>query len=68
MNITIKNININAISTLGSMNVGKAIFTQNRSSSIQLPKSHFEETEADEEEIRETVEGMVPQSTYPRND
>jgi hypothetical protein len=43
LDINIKNIRINSISTLGSLNVGKAIFVDNKSSSIKYPKPNYEE-------------------------
>ncbi|WP_163970575.1 hypothetical protein [Oceanobacillus halotolerans] len=57
MRINIKNININSIATLGSLNIGKAIFAKNRSSSVTMPKENYEETNATDEQIKE----MVPQ-------
>ncbi|WP_171038061.1 hypothetical protein [Aquibacillus sediminis] len=50
LKINIKNININSISTLGSMNVGKVFFAKNKSQSIRLPKEHYEEKSFEEEE------------------
>ena len=50
LNITIRNIRINSISSLGSLNVGKAVFLKNRSSSMQLPKEFYEEEEWEEAE------------------
>jgi hypothetical protein len=58
LNIRIKSININSISTLGSLNVGKAVFLKNRSTSIRLPKSFYEEEEFSEEELEEAEEEM----------
>jgi hypothetical protein len=58
LNITIKNINVNSISTLGSLNVGKAVFLKNRSSAIRLPKPFYEEEEFDEEELEAAEEEM----------
>ncbi|GAB3801238.1 hypothetical protein [Virgibacillus kimchii] len=58
LNISIRNINVNAISTLGSLNVGKAVFLKNRSSSVQLPKGFFEEEEFEEEEMEEAEAEM----------
>ncbi|MEC5425322.1 hypothetical protein QGM71_17715 [Virgibacillus sp. C22-A2] len=62
MNINIKNININSISTLGSMNIGKIVFAHNRSSSMQLPKPYYEEGEVEDEEIEERI---PPYLSYP---
>ena len=61
MNINIKNIRVNSISTLGSMNIGKVVFSQNKASSMQLPKSNYEENEVTKEEI----EKMVPLPPLP---
>ncbi|MFA1819138.1 hypothetical protein ACDX78_02850 [Virgibacillus oceani] len=58
LNITIKNINVNSISTLGSLNVGKAVFLKNRSTSIRLPKPFYEEEELGEEELEAAEEEM----------
>lgn len=58
LNITIRNIQVNSISTLGSLNVGKAVFLKNRSSSVQLPKGFYEEEEFTEEELEEAEQEM----------
>lgn len=50
MQINIRNIRINSISTIGSLNIGKTIFTDNRASSAQFPKEHYEETEPENNE------------------
>jgi len=58
LNITIKNINVNSISTLGSLNVGKAVFLKNSSTSIRMPKPLYEEEEFNEEELEAAEEEM----------
>jgi len=58
LNITIRNIRVNTISTLGSLNVGKAVFLNNRSSSVQMPKEFFAEEEFTEEELEEAEKTM----------
>ncbi|WP_170840807.1 hypothetical protein [Oceanobacillus limi] len=61
MQINIRNIRVNSISTLGSMNVGKVIFAKNTSKQLQFPKAHFEDQEMEEEEIKP----LVPTPEYP---
>jgi hypothetical protein len=70
LNITIRNIQINAISTLGSLNVGKAVFLKNSSSSMQLPKEFYEEEEFEEDELEEAEAEMekVPDVPVYYND
>ncbi|WP_164215126.1 hypothetical protein [Virgibacillus sp. YIM 98842] len=53
LNITIRNIHVNSISTLGSLNVGKAVFLKNRSASIRMPSESYEEEEFTEKELEE---------------
>lgn len=48
MQINIKNIRINSISTIGSLNIGKTVFADNRASSARYPKPLYEETEPEE--------------------
>ncbi|WP_377558946.1 hypothetical protein [Ornithinibacillus salinisoli] len=64
MQINIRNIRVNSISTLGSMNVGKVFFTKNQASQLQLPKSYFEDQEMEEEEIKP----LVPNIPFPPTD
>ncbi|MUK88549.1 hypothetical protein GMD78_09120 [Ornithinibacillus sp. L9] len=64
MQINIRGIRVNTISTLGSLNVGKVLFAKNQSSKIQLPKSHFEDQEMEEEEIKP----LVPDFPLPNKD
>ncbi len=61
LQINIKNIKINSISTLGSLNVGKVMFADNRASSIQESKPDYEENELDEDVINQ----LVPPMNYP---
>jgi len=49
MQINIKNIRINSISTIGSLNIGKQIFTDNRAVTARFPKPNYEEIEPNEE-------------------
>ncbi|MBU8906375.1 hypothetical protein [Desertibacillus haloalkaliphilus] len=74
MQINIKTIRINSISTIGSLNIGKTVFTDNHSSSARFPKPFYEEIEPKEEnnnnenndEENEIIEigtlGLPPQS------
>src|SRR5699024_12135277 len=39
MNISIRNIRIHSISSLGSVNIGQSILTKNKAFSLQLPTS-----------------------------
>jgi hypothetical protein len=55
MQINIKNIRINSISTLGSLNVGKILFAGNSSSSTQQSKPDYEENELDVEKLLKAV-------------
>ncbi|WP_429352246.1 hypothetical protein [Natronobacillus azotifigens] len=65
LQINIRNITINSMNALGSINVGKVFFAENRSSSIQVPKSDYEENELDEDKLLEMVPSMssVPTAT-----
>ena len=47
MQINIRNIRINSISTLGSLNVGKVMLAENRSTSYVQEKPDYEENELD---------------------
>ena len=47
MQVNIRNIRINSISTLGSLNVGKIIQAENRSTSYVQEKPDYEENELD---------------------
>ncbi|GAE34318.1 hypothetical protein [Halalkalibacter akibai] len=49
MQINIKNIRINSISTIGSLNIGKTVLAGNRATSARFPKPYYEENEPDEE-------------------
>lgn len=60
MQINIKNIHINSISMIGSMNVGKTLLANNRSNFVQMTKSGFEENEADVEKIDKSVPPPFP--------
>ncbi|WP_018933168.1 hypothetical protein [Gracilibacillus lacisalsi] len=51
LKINIKNINVNSISNLGSLNIGKVFFAHNKSQLIRLPKEHYQEKEFNQEEI-----------------
>ncbi|WP_096201831.1 hypothetical protein [Bacillus sp. FJAT-45350] len=53
MQINIKNIRINSISTIGSLNIGKTVFTDNHSSSARYPKPNYEETEPENNDENE---------------
>lgn len=53
MQINIRNIRINSISTIGSLNIGKTVFTENRASSARYPKPYYEEVEPEEESENE---------------
>ncbi|WP_026672040.1 hypothetical protein [Alkalihalobacterium bogoriense] len=54
MQINIKNIRINSISTIGSLNIGKTVFADNRATTAQFPKPYYEENEPEENEGNET--------------
>lgn len=45
MQINIRNIRINSISTIGSLNIGKTVFSENQASSARFPKPYYEENE-----------------------
>ncbi|MDT8861236.1 hypothetical protein N0O92_13420 [Alkalihalobacillus sp. MEB130] len=45
MQINIRNIRINSISTIGSLNIGKTVLAQNHASTAQFPKPYYEENE-----------------------
>lgn len=47
MQINIRNIRINSISTLGSLNVGKVMLAENQSTSYVHEKPDYEENELD---------------------
>ncbi|MEB1806089.1 MAG: hypothetical protein LPK26_02100 [Bacillaceae bacterium] len=49
MQINIRNIRINSMSTIGSLNIGKQIFSDNRASTFKLPKPYYEEVEPNNE-------------------
>ncbi|OIJ14158.1 hypothetical protein BKP35_08150 [Anaerobacillus arseniciselenatis] len=53
MQINIRNIRINSISTIGSLNIGKTVFSDNQASSAQFPKPNYEETEPENEDNNE---------------
>ncbi|OLS40897.1 hypothetical protein BTR25_06080 [Bacillus sp. MRMR6] len=55
MQINIRNIKINSISTLGSLNVGKILFAGNRASSKQSSKPDYEENDLDVEKVLKAV-------------
>jgi hypothetical protein len=69
MQINIRNIRVNSISTIGSLNIGKTIFTDNRASSAQFPKGNYEETEPENEgngeENEEAIEFNPPMNVPP---
>ncbi|MCT8136646.1 hypothetical protein H1D32_02110 [Anaerobacillus sp. CMMVII] len=66
MQINIKNIRVNSISTIGSLNIGKTVFTDNRASSAQFPKENYEETEPEnDEENDEAIEFHPPLGVPP---
>ncbi|MFN7251369.1 MAG: hypothetical protein ACK4M9_11335 [Anaerobacillus sp.] len=70
MQINIRNIRVNSISTIGSLNIGKTVFTDNRASSAQFPKGNYEETEPenneeDGEENGEAIEFNPPMNVPP---
>lgn len=70
MQINIRNIRVNSISTIGSLNIGKTVFTDNRASSAQFPKENYEETEPEEgedngEENEEQIEFNPPMGVPP---
>ncbi len=66
MQINIRNIRVNSISTIGSLNIGKTVFTDNRSSSAQFPKGNYEETEPENDENgNEENENSEPIEFYP---
>ncbi|GAE24883.1 hypothetical protein JCM9140_845 [Halalkalibacter wakoensis JCM 9140] len=48
MQINIRNIRINSISTIGSLNIGKTVLAQNRTTTAQFPKPYYEENEPEE--------------------
>ncbi|UOE92030.1 hypothetical protein [Alkalihalobacillus sp. LMS39] len=50
MQINIKNIRINSISTIGSLNIGKTVFVDNHATTAQFPKPYYEENEPEENE------------------
>ncbi|GIQ67869.1 hypothetical protein DUZ99_03110 [Xylanibacillus composti] len=50
IHIHIQNIRINSISTIGSLNIGKAVLCHNQSSYTSYPKSGCAEQSADSEE------------------
>jgi len=60
MQINIKNIHINSISMIGSMNVGKTVLANNHSKFVQKQKSNYEENEIDEEKIEKLVPPPLP--------
>ncbi|RXJ02389.1 hypothetical protein DS745_06710 [Anaerobacillus alkaliphilus] len=60
MQINIRNIRVNSISTIGSLNIGKTVFTDNRSSSAQFPKGNYEETEPENGEEENNEENGEP--------
>ncbi|MBM4765218.1 hypothetical protein [Bacillus sp. B15-48] len=51
LQINIRNIRVNSINTLGSLNVGKVMLADNRAASVQLPKEFYEEFEENEENL-----------------
>lgn len=55
MQINIKNIRINSISTLGSLNVGKTVLAYNRASEYHETKPDYEENELDEQVIKQML-------------
>lgn len=57
LQINIRNISVNSMSTLGSINVGKIFFADNRSSSIRVPKPDYEENELDEAKLLAMIPG-----------
>lgn len=60
MQINIRNIRINSLSTIGSLNIGKQIFSDNRASTFKLPKPYYEEVEPNNEEEEEKEEENNP--------
>ncbi|MFE8700135.1 hypothetical protein ACFYKX_05790 [Cytobacillus sp. FJAT-54145] len=55
LQINIKNIRINSISTLGSFNVGKIMITENSATSAQYSKTDYTEEELDVNEVLKEV-------------
>lgn len=62
MQINVKNIRVNSISTLGSLNVGKILFTDNKASSKLFSKPDYEENELD---VQEVIEAVPPLPFFP---
>ncbi|WP_059104082.1 hypothetical protein [Shouchella shacheensis] len=58
MQINIKQIHINSISTIGSLNIGKTVLSQNQSSSKRYPKPYYEEQEPENGEESENDESL----------
>ncbi|WP_216828680.1 hypothetical protein [Alkalihalobacterium elongatum] len=69
MQINIRNIRINSMSTIGSLNIGKQIFSDNHANTIRLPKPFYEEVEPNNEEEEgenETIDiNNLPPITLP---
>ncbi|WP_078553001.1 hypothetical protein [Bacillus alkalicellulosilyticus] len=60
MQINIKNIRINSISTIGSLNIGKTVFSGNTSSTARFPKPFYEENEPENAEENGEIEIIEP--------
>ena len=58
MQINIRNIRVNSISTIGSLNIGKTVFVENRATSARFPKPYYEENEPENENENEENEGF----------
>ncbi|WP_456276598.1 hypothetical protein [Bacillus sp. AK128] len=66
LQINIKNIRVNTISTLGSINVGKVVLADNRAQSLKAPKANYEENKVDKQDIGDLVpEQMVSEKKWP---
>lgn len=56
LQINIRNISVNSMTALGSINVGKIFYAENHASRIQVSKPGLENAEVDEEQLL----AMVP--------